>query len=166
MKYTNINEQLKNSVIKPKLDKFKYNNLEVDVSDYRSLNINPILKTDFTDYTLNQNVPQNMLVENISFNIYNNPKFFDILLLINNRDMLFDMSYDYDTLIDLANEITTNYFSDYIGSMPEELFDLFRDNVLEYLNEKNTEFSNFRIVPKNRINDFQKTLESVVIKED
>lgn len=166
MKYTNINEQLKNSVIKPKLDKFKYNNLEVDVSDYRSLNINPIFKTDFTNYTLNQNVPQNMLIENISFNIYNNPKFFDILLLINNRDMLFDMSYDYDTLIDLANEITTNYFSDYIGSMPEDLFELFRDNVLEYLNEKNTEFSNFRIVPKNRINDFQKTLESVVVKED
>lgn len=166
MKFNNNNEQLKNSVIKPKLDNYEYNNFDIKVSDYRSLDVTRVLKTDFTDFTMSQTSPQNMLIENFAFNIYKDPKFFDILLLINKRDMMFDMSYDYDTLIDLANEIATNYFSDYIGAMPEELFELFRDNILDYINEKNTSFSTFRIVPKNRIAEFQRVMESEIIKED
>ena len=48
-------------------------------------------------------------LERISLQLYNNPDYWDILMLINGKDALFDMPYNFDTVSKLGEELANRY---------------------------------------------------------
>lgn len=60
---------------------------------------------------------------------------------MNNRDALFDMVYNFDTVVDIVDEITENYFrKDYQGKVSEQFIEWYKENKkikISNLNENN-----------------------------
>ena len=65
-------------------------------------------------------------IENIAYKLYNDPKYYDILMLLNQRDMLFDMVYTFDTIKDIVEEETNNYFNEYQGKTSAEFLESYK----------------------------------------
>ena len=89
----------------------------------------------------------NDLIENIAYKLYNDPKYYDILMLLNQRDMLFDMVYTFDTIKDIVEEETNNYFNEYQGKTSAEFLESYKKYKLEEY-EKNNEKLNTLLVLK------------------
>lgn len=76
---------------------------EVDnyiVSDFfsRKIDLSDIITEDVKkEYFVTYKMEDNDKLERISYDIYRSTDYWDILLLINFSDALFDMSYDFDT---------------------------------------------------------------------
>ena len=79
--------------------------------------------------------------------MYNDPKYYDILMLLNQRDMLFDMVYTFDTIKDIVEEETNNYFNEYQGKTSAEFLESYKKYKLEEY-EKNNEKLNTLLVLK------------------
>jgi hypothetical protein len=73
--------------------------------DYTSKNWEEIkswidsLDSDFFDYYQLQNNPS---IEAVAYDIYGIADFWDIIMIINDRNPLFDLPYDYDTLTEFV----------------------------------------------------------------
>lgn len=50
-------------------------------------------------------------LERISLELYGDPDYWDILLIINGKDALFDMPYSFDTVSKLGEELANRYAS-------------------------------------------------------
>lgn len=112
----------------------KYDTIEMDnyiVTDYTSKNFKTIYerldefpKIMFGTYLMEDNDK----LERIAFELYNNEDYWDLLLLLNNRDPLFHMAYYNDYLYSLKNEELTklvNHLSN--GIKGEENLELFTE---------------------------------------
>lgn len=97
----------------------KYDTEELDefiVSDYKSKNIsifnlfnslynNNTYKDFFTIYSIQENDK----LERLSLELYGTTNYWDIILMINQLNPLFDMFYDNDTIFDSVKENVNNY---------------------------------------------------------
>ena len=68
-------------------------------------------------------------------------------MLLNQRDMLFDMVYTFDTIKDIVEEETNNYFNEYQGKTSAEFLESYKKYKLEEY-EKNNEKLNTLLVLK------------------
>ncbi len=71
------------------------------ISDYTSKMLKEIAKLPaIVDGTHTQiyNLMDEEMIESVSFNLYNDEKYWDLLLIINNRDPLFGMAYSFDNI--------------------------------------------------------------------
>lgn len=120
----------------------------IEVSDYFSLELDNIRNLYHNPSMLEYIKLQfNDLIENIAYKLYNDPKYYDILMLLNQRDMLFDMVYTFDTIKDIVEEETNNYFNEYQGKTSAEFLESYKKYKLEEY-EKNNEKLNTLLVLK------------------
>ena len=120
----------------------------IEVSDYFSLELDNIRNLYHNPSLLEYIKLQfNDLIENIAYKLYNDPKYYDILMLLNQRDMLFDMVYTFDTIKDIVEEETNNYFNEYQGKTSAEFLESYKKYKLEEY-EKNNEKLNTLLVLK------------------
>lgn len=96
---------------------FDYEEIELtdewtaDVSDYFSKDISIWdLWENVQDYIQTYKIQNNDKLERISYELYGTTDYWDILALLNQRDPLFQMPYDYTTLYENAS----NYLNQYI----------------------------------------------------
>jgi hypothetical protein len=111
-------------------------------------------KTYVTEITLEDN----QTIEAISYILYNNEDYWDILLAINGISPLFDMTYDFDVI-----KISSSaYANEYINNFGLGFSELTKTRLIEEFREKflnqNEENRNFKVIKPNRMNDFLKIL--------
>ena len=103
-------------------------------------------------------------IETISYELYGTTDYWDILMIINNRDPLFDMSYNFDLLSDSTKINVDNYLNNiYNGPNIEnvnldyynEFVDSYKDEVLE----KNEVLRTLKIILPSKIMDFIKIIK-------
>jgi hypothetical protein len=103
-----------------------------------------------TYYTLSDNEK----IENVSYNLYGTPDYWDLILGINYKNPLFDMIYDYDNLESSVDIYLEKYEQMYFGEMSDEhkekLKQIFISDKLKN-NEKNR---TIKVIKPNRIQDF------------
>lgn len=138
-----------NSIVNPKKEYVNEDHSgSIEVSDYFSLELDNIRSLYHNPSLLEYIKLQfNDLIENIAYKLYNDPKYYDILMLLNQRDMLFDMVYTFDTIKDIVEEETNNYFNDYQGKTSPEFLQSYKKYKLEEY-EKNNEKLNTLLVLK------------------
>src|SRR5574344_1718437 len=97
---------MKNTILK-----FDYEELdEFIVPDYFSKsNDISYLVQEIKDYLEVYKINDNDKLERISYELYGTTDYWDILLLLNGRDPLFDFPYDYDTTYDSARRFVNRY---------------------------------------------------------
>lgn len=95
-----------------------------DVEDYFSMDFNKL--SEYIDSCPSSwfdwyQIPNNSKIEKISLDIYGDANYWDILILINHRNPIFDMPYEYDTLYDLAEDRINEYINDvYVNKSLDE----------------------------------------------
>lgn len=114
----------------------------ISVTDYKTLDLDSLRDLlNNKSYLKYIELKYNDLIENVSYKYYKNSAYWDLLLVMNNRDALFDMVYNFDTVVDIVDEITENYFrKDYQGKVSEELILWYKENKkikISNLNENN-----------------------------
>ena len=114
----------------------------ISVTDYKTLNLDSLRDLlNNKSYLKYIELKYNDLIENVSYKYYKNSAYWDLLLVMNNRDALFDMVYNFDTVVDIVDEITENYFrKDYQGKVSEEFILWYKENKkikISNLNENN-----------------------------
>ena len=132
---------MKNTVLKFKKDKigaYRVSDYFSKNTDLRDLDIKfPELAKLFKSGTIDDN----STIEGLTNHIYSNPNLWDFITLINERDPLFGMPYDYDTLIVFAE----NRLKEFLKQHPrinitqdrkDELLAKYRKEIIEE-NEKN-----------------------------
>lgn len=114
----------------------------ISVTDYKTLNLDSLRDLlNNKSYLKYIELKYNDLIENVSYKYYKNSAYWDLLLVMNNRDALFDMVYNFDTVVDIVDEITENYFrKDYQGKVSEQFIEWYKENKkikISNLNENN-----------------------------
>lgn len=114
----------------------------ISVTDYKTLDLDSLRDLlNNKSYLKYIELKYNDLIENVSYKYYKNSAYWDLLLVMNNRDALFDMVYNFDTVVDIVDEITENYFrKDYQGKVSEEFILWYKENKkikISNLNENN-----------------------------
>lgn len=114
----------------------------ISVTDYKTLDLDSLRDLlNNKSYLKYIELKYNDLIENVSYKYYKNSAYWDLLLVMNNRDALFDMVYNFDTVVDIVDEITENYFrKDYQGKVSEKFILWYKENKkikISNLNENN-----------------------------
>lgn len=114
----------------------------ISVTDYKTLDLDSLRDLlNNKSYLKYIELKYNDLIENISYKYYKNSAYWDLLLVMNNRDALFDMVYNFDTVVDIVDEITENYFrKDYQGKVSKQFIEWYKENKkikISNLNENN-----------------------------
>jgi hypothetical protein len=153
---------LKNSVV-------DFTDRQVDtyiVEDYFTFDLKKILDhvasctEDFFEYYQMQDDDK---LERVALELYGNANYWDILLLINGKDALFDLPYNFDTLASFAEEKAKSYavevselltLSDAHVAQMQEIYE-------EKNRVRNEEMRIVRIVKPTRMQEFiQKAYEA------
>ena len=57
----------------------------------------------------------NVNLEKVALDIYDDPDYWDVLLVINQRNPLFEFPFDYDSIVNMTEYKIENYVSDVYG---------------------------------------------------
>jgi hypothetical protein len=146
---------LKNSILN--FDTRPINGYVAD--DYFTLNfekINAYVLSCPKDWFDWYQLQDNDKLEKVSLDIYGDADYWDILLVINKKNALFDMPYDYDTLLNMADYKTANYEKEI--NKNKKLPDVTRAAMLKAYREKaiadNETFRIIKIVRPSKIQAF------------
>ena len=135
------------------------------VSDYSSKDFKSIydilseFDNSFFGYYLCET---NDKLERISLELYGSEKYWDLLLLINNRDPLFDMCYDYDFISSLHESNIFNLqisFKNGINTMSEELLEEISNKTFVELETENENLRTLLYVLPSKIEEFLRLLK-------
>lgn len=140
-----------------------YDKEELDefiVSDYFSKDINIFNLIDgLDDYIEIYTIADNDKLERVSLEIYGTTDYWDIILMLNDRNPLFDMPLDYDKIRNGSEEIANTYINFLYSQAP--VTDTAR--VLEFTNEiltrnfnENESFRMIKIIKPSKIGAFLK----------
>lgn len=122
------------------------------VFDYRSLDYSELASflSENPEAFETINVDPNYKIENVAYSQYNDKNYWDLLMLLNSRNMIEDMPKNQDLLVEEVNEIADSYFKNYQGNTPEHetgeydennqaIKKTIKDAYIEYLLEKKTQ---------------------------
>jgi|SaaInl8_200m_RNA_FD_contig_21_2030988_length_1509_multi_5_in_0_out_0_2 hypothetical protein len=101
-------------------------------------------------------------MERISYELYGSEHYWDILVLINSRDPLFDMPYNGDTVLSMSEDKTEEYRSGvFKNSFTTEHTAYMTEEYNKIISERNESFRALRIVKPNKFQEFMKEAYAV-----
>jgi len=109
-------------------------------------------------YVTEITLEDNQTIEAVSYILYNNEDYWDILLAINGISPLFDMTYDFDVVADSSLSFTNEYIQNFGLSFSELTKTRLQEEFKEKFLSKNEENRLFKVIKPNRMNDFIKIL--------
>lgn len=149
---------MKNTIVKYELEELD----DFIVSDYFSKTIDIFTLKEQIGAMLDVYViDDNDRLERISHELYGTPDYWDMLLMLNERDPLFDMPYDYDNLHE-STKLYTDKYKFFIYSHAPLFAGLAATELTEYfmqlLADRNEASRNILIIKPSSIGDFVKLL--------
>lgn len=148
--------------------KYEYEELdEFIVSNFfsKKIDIYSIIQEFVSNGTLNDflqlyRIEDNDKLERISYNIYGTTDYWDILLQLNDRNPLFDLPYNLDTLIDISEEFWNNYSNLLYFQSPlhSDILNKLIYEEIEIMKERNEIHRYIYIIKTTKIQEFLKIL--------
>ena len=133
--------------------------------DYQSVNIQDVL--DFCNKNpqslVKVNVPPGISIEGVSQKLYNDKNYWDIIMILNNRELLTGMPKDTDILEYEIDTLVKDYFQDadkpYQGNIPDGLSDAYTENLRERKIEENVQNQTFIALNPSYIKEFLRVVK-------
>lgn len=129
-----------------------------DLEDYFSINFKTIYEyveqcdEDFFDWVQIQN---NVTLEKLALDFYGNANYWDVLLVINQKNPLFEMPFDFDSLSTTAEDKIDSYIREiYNNDIPVSIYNIMYEKYKNDLVLLNEEYRIIRIVRPGRIQEF------------
>lgn len=148
MKYTKIGRALGTSLF--------------NIADYTEVNLKTILALD--ESTSDSYIDTYMLsddetIEGISYRLYGSEKYWDLLLILNSKDPLFDMCYSVDSLKEESFLKVQEYENTVYGApLPTERFLELQKEIFTNLYIKNENNRLLKIIKVGMLSDYIKVL--------
>lgn len=118
-----------------------------------------ISRLDDNEYFGYTSVKNNTTIEKLSYDIYKTPDFWDVLILINNKNPLFSMAYDFDVIYDSVEEHILKYENHVIKrKLSEKERERLGHKLMEDFSIKNEDNRIIRYVYPEKIYDFLQIL--------
>lgn len=144
----------------------KYDDIETDnyiVKDYTSKKpqdiywLKEINDQDFIDY---YRLSDNETIENVAYKLYGSTHYWDVLLMINIADPLFDMVYDFDNVNIQATKFVEDYNNNiYLKhNLPLSYIDYLIDRKISELEALKEERRPLKIIRPSKLLDFMKLI--------
>lgn len=148
----------------------KYDNFNVfnvrntlKIKDYTSFDIykikellNSLDKNYFAWIKLNEG----SLIESALYDYYGDENLYDLIMFINQRDMLFDMPYSYDVILNAIDRSISEYEYRVFGNFKKELSEKSNKRLREKLDadytEKNQKFLYLKVIKREYINEVKR----------
>lgn len=119
------------------------------VRDYKALP-KKIDKNIKNEYLENYKLKENEYFENASHNVYYDKDLWDLIAIINDRNVLTDRVFSSDVTNEIAEKLTNNYFYNfdcpYQGNATNELREEYKNYLLDKLNTKNLKNAIIKII--------------------
>jgi len=103
----------------------------------------------------------NQTIEQISFILYGSANYWDLLIVINGIDPLFDMSYDFDILEKIAENKVQKYLDNYAGAYKSDTYDRLKSLTLNKEIVQNEINRQLKIIKPEKLYDFMSLLKEV-----
>ena len=108
----------------------------------------------------------NVLIEKVIFDYYDTENYYDLILFINNREMLYDMPYSYDIILNNIDKDINAYEYKVFGTLKNELSEKSKSRLVEKLNseyiENNKKLLYIKIIKKQYINEILRKITYLV----
>jgi hypothetical protein len=141
----------------------KYSNVDIkddrrSVTDYSSINkdlIMSYIKSYDSKYFGFKILQEGQTLEKISYDLYNTPDYWDLLLLVNEYNPLFDTTFTFDTLTEISEdkvaELDNRLFND---SLPVAIKSALKKNYYKKYSQKNEINRVLKYIKHEHINEF------------
>lgn len=127
-----------------------------NITDYTSAGLNKIrsyLNTLDNSYFVYLKVEENTKIEKVCYDYYNNTNYYDLILLLNNKEMVYDMPYSYDIILEAIEKDIDRYRSKVFKNTFEKFSDMAYNDLENSLSEKyNKNNSKFLYIKAIKIN--------------
>ena len=149
MKYDNFNVFNVRNTLKIK------NYTSFDIYKIKEL-LNSLDKNYFAWIKLNEG----SLIESALYDYYGDENLYDLIMFINQRDMLFDMPYSYDVILNAIDRSISEYEYRVFGNFKKELSEKSNKRLREKLDadytEKNQKFLYLKVIKREYINEVKR----------
>lgn len=129
-----------------------------NVTDYRSFDVNSFSSFVNEANTEKIKINEGDFIESVSYRYYNDANMWDLILLMNNRNAITDMPYDSDLVVEIVEEIVSNYFynpaSPYQGTITTELVDAYREFLINQMTENNMNLMSLNVLKNEYLGEF------------
>ena len=102
------------------------------------------------------------LIESALYDYYGDENLYDLIMFINQRDMLFDMPYSYDVILNAIDRIISEYEYRVFGNFKKELSEKSNKRLREKLDadytEKNQKFLYLKVIKREYINEVKRRI--------
>lgn len=150
-----------------KYDDFNVFNIKntLKIKNYTSFDIykikellNSLDKNYFAWIKLNEG----SLIESALYDYYGDENLYDLIMFINQRDMLFDMPYSYDVILNAIDRSISEYEYRVFGNFKKELSEKSNKRLREKLDadytEKNQKFLYLKVIKREYINEVKRRI--------
>jgi len=149
-----------------------YDNFEI--GNFKIKNYNSFMLSEIRNYldSLDDNyytyikITDNILIEKVIFDYYDTENYYDLILFINNREMLMDMPYSYDIILNNIDKDINAYEYKVFGTLKNELSEKSKSRLIEKLNseyiENNKKLLYIKIIKKQYINEIMRKITYLV----
>lgn len=100
------------------------------------------------------------LIESALYDYYGDENLYDLIMFINQRDMLFDMPYSYDVILNAIDRSISEYEYRVFGNFKKELSEKSSKRLREKLDadytEKNQKFLYLKVIKREYINEVKR----------
>ena len=147
---------------------------DFEIGNFKIKNYNSFMLSEIRNYldSLDDNyytylkLTDNVLIEKVIFDYYDTENYYDLILFINNREMLYDMPYSYDIILNNIDKDTNAYEYKVFGTLKNELSEKSKSRLAEKLNseyiENNKKLLYIKIIKKQYINEILRKITYLV----
>lgn len=130
----------------------------LSVYDYKSIdwnNINLYLQNIDNSWYGETSIQPNTNLEKVSLDLYDDPNYWDVIMLVNGMSPLMDIPFEFDVISDTTQEKLDKYESEILKrTIPEDLrLNLYQQYEDEMITENNAMLS-IKYILKERLYDF------------
>ena len=160
---------MKNEVLN--FDYFKLQNAEkiYAVNNYNSISISEIkehLKSLDKNYFVWLKLNEGDTIEKVLHDYYGNEDIYDLILILNDRDMLFDMPYSYDVILEAVNSDIQKYeykvYGNIKNGLSNKVANKLKEKIDERYSENNQKFLYLKVIKLSYINTVKKKIYDII----
>lgn len=133
--------------------------------DYQTLNVNAVLQfvKNYPQSVLKVNVPPEVKIETLSQKLYSDKDYWDLILVLNNKEFLYDMPKSNDIISIEVDDLVKNYFYNsekpYQGNIPEGLTEAYSNALMETKTQENNDNQTFIVLNPNYKKQFLRAVK-------
>lgn len=142
---------------------------DFSISNYNSIDLSEVRNyldglPDF--WFTHLKIHEGSKIEKVLYEYYKTDNFYDLILFLNKRDMVFDMPYSYDVIIDAVEKDIAEYqykvFGNTIDQLSEKASLRLKEKLDNSYSKNNEKYIYLKVITTDKINIVRRKIENIL----